>query len=129
MKWERHDNLIWDQHSNLRVGVQQPWVEEYSPQAVGTQTRVDEQSPREQPSKAGKMRPCSKEQAGTEVVARPENHTPIQSVDPDRLPDAGFHHHRPQGVVAAERKPRQHGKRFSPEAAETSARTWKQWRF
>ena len=89
VKWERHDNL--------RVGVQQPWVEEYSPQADGTQTRVDEQSPRVKPDKAGKMRPSSEEQAGTESVAKPESHTPIQSVDPDRLPDAGFNHHHPSG--------------------------------
>ena len=72
------------------------------------------------------MRPRSEEQAGTETVAKPENHTPTQSVDPDRLPDAGFHHHHhPNGEVAAALKPRQHGKRYSPEKAVTSARTLK----
>ena len=95
----------------------------------GTQSRVDEQSHRERPDKAGQVRPSSKEQAGTESVVKPENHTPTQSVDPDRLPDAGLHHHHPSGQVAAALKPRQHGKRFSPEEAETSAKTLRQWRF
>ena len=91
----------------------------------GTQTRVDEQSPREKPDKAGKMRPRSEEQAGTETVAKPESHTPTQSVDPGRLPDAGLHHHHPKGEVAAALKPQQHGRRSSPEEAVISSRTSK----
>ena len=118
-----------DQRSNLRVGLRQTWVEEHSPQADGTQTRVDEQSLREQPDKAGKMRPRSEEQAGTEAVAKPENHTPTQSADPDSLPDAEHHHHHPSGEVAAALVLRSHGKRFSPGEAETSARPWKEWRY
>ena len=114
---------MWNQRSNLRVGLRHIGEEEHSPQMDGTQTRVDEQSPRGKPDKAGKMRPSSEEQAGTETVAKPENHTPTQSVDPDRLPDAGPHHHHPSGEVAAALKPRRHGKRYSQEEAETSART------
>ena len=58
----------------------------------GTQTRVDGKSHRAKPGEAGKMRPRSEEPAGTETVTKPESHTPTQSVDPDRLPDAGLHH-------------------------------------
>ena len=96
----------------------------------GTQTRVDEKSPREKPGKAGKMRPRSEEQAQTDKVAEPEIHTPTQSVDRDRLPDADHHHHHhPGGEVAAALMLRCRGKRFSPEGAETSARPWREWRF
>ena len=95
----------------------------------GTQAREDKQGPRVTLDRAGKMRLSSEEQAGAETVTKPENHTPTQSEDPDRLPDAGPHHHHPSGEVAAALRPRRHGKRFSPEAAETLARTWKRWRF
>ena len=89
---------------------------------AGTQAREDAKSLRVTPDRAGKMRPRSGERAGTETVAKPETHTPTQSVDPDRLPDAGPHYHHPSGEVAAALKPRRHGKRYSPEGAETSAR-------
>ena len=121
--------MVWTKRSNPRVGLRHIGEEEYSPQMDGTQTRVDEQSPRVKPDKAGKMRPRSEEQAGAETAVKPENHTPTQSEDPDRLPDAGPHHHHPRGEVAAALRPRRHGKRYSPEEAETSARTWKRWRF
>ena len=95
---------------------------------AGTQAREDVKSLRVTPDQAGKMRPRSEEQAGTETVAKPESHTPTQSVDPGRLPDAGHHHHHPTGEVAAALMFPHHGKRYSPEGAETSARPWREWR-
>ena len=113
-------SMKWERRSNLRVGVQKPWVEEHSIQADGMWTRTDDESLRGPPSKAGQMHPCNG--TGTEVFTRPENHTPILSADPDRLPDAGHLHPPPTGEVAAALMPPHHGKRYSPERAETSAR-------